>query len=98
VVTNTCYSFITDKDVVHVASVHQYDKDKKTLIAVPGAGGLSPTWTPLEGEYAFSWAKNIWRTRWPDGSAGRSRLEGRVAAPFAVAAPRSRGAAPRPGE
>jgi hypothetical protein len=40
--------------------VHQYDKDKKTLIAVPGAGGLSPTWTPLEGEYAFSWAKNIW--------------------------------------
>ena len=60
VVTNTCYSFITDKDVVHVASVHQYDKDKKTLIAVPGAGGLSPTWTPLEGEYAFSWAKNIW--------------------------------------
>jgi len=60
VVTNTCYSFITDRDVVHVASVHQYDKDKKTLIAVPGAGGLSPTWTPLEGEYAFSWAKNIW--------------------------------------
>jgi len=60
VVTNTCYSFITDKDVVHVASVHQYDKDKKTLIAVAGAGGLSPTWTPLEGEYAFSWAKNIW--------------------------------------
>jgi NADPH-dependent 2,4-dienoyl-CoA reductase/sulfur reductase-like enzyme len=60
VVTNTCYSFITDKDVVHVASVHQYDKDKKTFLAVPGAGGLSPTWTPLEGEYAFSWAKNIW--------------------------------------
>jgi len=60
VVNNTCYSFITDKDVVHVASVHQYDKDKKTFIAVQGAGGLSPTWTPLEGEYAFSWAKNIW--------------------------------------
>jgi sulfide dehydrogenase [flavocytochrome c] flavoprotein chain len=60
VVTNTCYSFITDKDVVHVASVHQYDRDKKTFLAVPGTGGLSPTWTPLEGEYAFSWAKNIW--------------------------------------
>jgi NADPH-dependent 2,4-dienoyl-CoA reductase/sulfur reductase-like enzyme len=60
VVNNTCYSFITDKDVVHVASVHQYDKDKKTFIAVQGAGGLSPTWTPLEGEYAFSGAKNIW--------------------------------------
>ena len=32
VINNTCYSFITDKDVVHVASVHQYDKEKKTLV------------------------------------------------------------------
>jgi NADPH-dependent 2,4-dienoyl-CoA reductase/sulfur reductase-like enzyme len=60
VTNNTCYSFITDKDVVHVASVHQYDRDKKTYIAVQGAGGLSPTWTPLEGEYALTWAQNIW--------------------------------------
>jgi sulfide dehydrogenase [flavocytochrome c] flavoprotein chain len=60
VLTNTCYSFITDRDVVHVASVHQYDKDKRTFLAVQGAGGLSPTWTPLEGEYAFAWAANIW--------------------------------------
>jgi NADPH-dependent 2,4-dienoyl-CoA reductase/sulfur reductase-like enzyme len=60
VVTNTCYSFVTDKDVMHVASVHQYDRDKKTFIAVQGAGGLSPTWTPLEGDYAFSWARNVW--------------------------------------
>ena len=36
VLNNTCYSFITDKDVVHVCSVHQYDKEKKTLVA--GAG------------------------------------------------------------
>ncbi len=60
VTNNTCYSFITDKDVVHVASVHQYDRDKKTYVAVQGAGGLSPTWTPLEGEYALTWAQNIW--------------------------------------
>ena len=60
VTNNTCYSFISDKDVVHVASVHQYDRDKKTYIAVQGAGGLSPTWTPLEGEYALTWAQNIW--------------------------------------
>jgi len=60
VLTNTCYSFITDKDTVHVASVHQYDTGKKTFLAVPGAGGVSPTWTPLEGEYALAWAKNIW--------------------------------------
>jgi len=60
VLTNTCYSFITDKDVVHVASVHQYDAEKKTMVAVAGAGGLSPGMSALEGTYAFAWAKNIW--------------------------------------
>ena len=58
-VNNTCYSFVTDRDVMHVASVHPYDRDKKTFIAAPG-GGVSQTWTPLEGEYAQSWAANIW--------------------------------------
>ena len=28
-------------------------------IAAPG-GGVSQTWTPLEGEYALAWAANIW--------------------------------------
>jgi sulfide dehydrogenase [flavocytochrome c] flavoprotein subunit len=60
VCVNTCYSFITDKEVVHVASVHQYDKDKKTLIPVQGAGGLSPSMNALEGDFAWSWAKNVW--------------------------------------
>jgi len=60
VLTNTCYSFITDKDVVHVCSVHQYDKEKKTVLAVPGSGGVSPAMSEIEGRYAFSWAKNIW--------------------------------------
>ncbi|MEO8302500.1 MAG: FCSD flavin-binding domain-containing protein [Betaproteobacteria bacterium] len=60
VLNNTCYSFITDRNVVHVCSVHQYDKEKKTVLPVQGAGGLSPGMTELEGQYAFSWARNIW--------------------------------------
>jgi NADPH-dependent 2,4-dienoyl-CoA reductase/sulfur reductase-like enzyme len=60
VINNTCYSFITDKDAVHVDSVHQYDRDKKTFQPVQGAGGLSPAPSGLEGDYAFAWAKNIW--------------------------------------
>jgi sulfide dehydrogenase [flavocytochrome c] flavoprotein subunit len=60
VLTNTCYSFITDKDVVHVCSVHQYDKEKKTVLPVQGAGGVSPAMNAIEGGYAFNWAKNIW--------------------------------------
>lgn len=58
--TNTCYSYVSDKDVIHVTSVHAYDADKKTLIAVPGAGGVSSTASELEGLYAGVWARNIW--------------------------------------
>ncbi|MYN10065.1 NAD(P)/FAD-dependent oxidoreductase [Pseudoduganella aquatica] len=58
--SNTCYSFVSDKDVIHVASVHAYDADKKTLLVVPGSGGLSSAPSALEGEYALSWARNIW--------------------------------------
>jgi NADPH-dependent 2,4-dienoyl-CoA reductase/sulfur reductase-like enzyme len=60
VLTNTCYSMITDKDAVHVASVHQYDAEKKTINPVPGSGGVSTAMNAMEGTYAFSWAKNIW--------------------------------------
>jgi NADPH-dependent 2,4-dienoyl-CoA reductase/sulfur reductase-like enzyme len=60
VLNNTCYSFITDKDVVHICSVHQYDLAKKTLLPVQGAGGLSPQLSEVEGRYAFNWATNIW--------------------------------------
>ena len=59
-VANTCYSFIDDKTVVHVASVHRYDAAQKTMLAVAGAGGLSPDANALEGVYANSWARNIW--------------------------------------
>jgi sulfide dehydrogenase [flavocytochrome c] flavoprotein chain len=58
--TNTCYSFVSDKDVIHVASVHAYDDAKKTLLAVSGSGGLSSAANELEGVYANSWARNIW--------------------------------------
>jgi NADPH-dependent 2,4-dienoyl-CoA reductase/sulfur reductase-like enzyme len=60
VLTNTCYSMITDKDSVHVCSVHQWDKDKKTVLPVPGSGGVSTAMSPIEGSYAFAWARNIW--------------------------------------
>ncbi len=60
VVMNTCYSFVTAKDVVHVASVHQYDAVDKTFKAVPGSGGVSAAANQIEGRYALSWADNIW--------------------------------------
>jgi sulfide dehydrogenase [flavocytochrome c] flavoprotein chain len=60
VVMNTCYSFVTAKDVIHVASVHQYDAAEKTFKTVPGSGGVSAGANQIEGRYALSWADNIW--------------------------------------
>ena len=57
---NVCYSFVSDADVVHVASVHRYDAVQKTMLPVAGAGGLSPAASELEGLYAMAWARNIW--------------------------------------
>ena len=60
VLTNTCYSMITDKESVHVCSVHQWDKEKKTVLPVPASGGVSSAMSELEGNYALAWARNIW--------------------------------------
>jgi NADPH-dependent 2,4-dienoyl-CoA reductase/sulfur reductase-like enzyme len=60
VLTNACYSFITDREAVHIASVHQYDREQKTLTVVPGTTGVSPAMSVQEGDYGFAWARSIW--------------------------------------
>ncbi|PKO86335.1 MAG: flavocytochrome C [Betaproteobacteria bacterium HGW-Betaproteobacteria-12] len=60
VVMNTCYSFVDEKNVIHVASVHQYDAATKVVQPVKGAGGISAARNELEGKVAMGWAKNIW--------------------------------------
>src|SRR5229473_3092236 len=60
VMNNTCYSFVSDKEVIHVASVHQWDAGQGTVLPVKGAGGVSSARSELEGQYAWSWAQNIW--------------------------------------
>jgi NADPH-dependent 2,4-dienoyl-CoA reductase/sulfur reductase-like enzyme len=60
IIANTCYSYFGDKEVAHIASVHAYDADKKTMLVVPGSGGLSPAPNAEEGPYAEGWARNIW--------------------------------------
>ena len=58
--TNTCYSFTDAKNVIHVASVHEYVAAEKTFKAVAGSGGVSAGPTELEGTYAWNWARTIW--------------------------------------
>jgi NADPH-dependent 2,4-dienoyl-CoA reductase/sulfur reductase-like enzyme len=57
---NTCYSMVSDKHAIHVASVHKYDEKDRTMKAVPGSGGVSPGMSEAEGAYAMNWAANIW--------------------------------------
>lgn len=59
VFANTCYSFVTDKSAMHVANVYRYDEAKKIMISAEG-GGVSLAPSDKEGEYAASWAQNIW--------------------------------------
>jgi len=58
--TNTCYSYVDAKNVIHIASVHEYVAAEKTFKTVAGSGGLSPQANELEGRYAWNWARTIW--------------------------------------
>ena len=58
--SNTCYSFVSESEVVHVASVHKYDTKDRTFKTVPGSGGVSAGRNELEAGYALNWARNIW--------------------------------------
>lgn len=57
---NTCYSYVSDKQVIHVSSVHKYDVMKKTMVTVEGSGGVSAERSELEASYGQAWAQNIW--------------------------------------
>ena len=60
VMNNTCYSFVSDREVIHVASVHQWDAAQGTILPVKGAGGVSSARSEQEAAYGWSWARNIW--------------------------------------
>ena len=60
VIMNTCYSFVSGKAAMHVASVHHLDPVQKTLVPVKGAGGVSDKSSEAEAVYAWGWARNIW--------------------------------------
>lgn len=57
---NTCFSFVTDAEAMHVASVHRYNAEKKTMLPVEGSGGVSRESSTQEGSHARTWARSIW--------------------------------------
>jgi len=59
-INNTCYSYVSDREAMHVDSVHRWVPDKKALEPVAGSGGVSSQRSELEKQYADAWARNIW--------------------------------------
>lgn len=59
VFANTCYSYVDDKQAMHVANVYRYDAKERDMHAAPG-GGTSAAPSTLEGSQADVWATNIW--------------------------------------
>jgi hypothetical protein len=57
---NTCYSMVSERLAIHVASVHKYDLNERTFKAVPGSGGVSSSLSEAEGSFTMNWARNIW--------------------------------------
>jgi sulfide dehydrogenase [flavocytochrome c] flavoprotein subunit len=59
-IINTCYSFVSPKEAIRVSSVHEWEPNQGTLVAVKGSGGVSAARSEAEGNYAWSWARTIW--------------------------------------
>ncbi|MFN9101898.1 MAG: FCSD flavin-binding domain-containing protein [Betaproteobacteria bacterium] len=59
ILANTCYSFVSQREVIHVAHVFRYDAEKKTMVQPPGSGGLSDAPSTVEAIWAMAWATNI---------------------------------------
>ena len=55
VLTNSCYSFVNDREAGHIKSMHRYDKDRKTFVALPEAADVSATKSVRDGNEAFAW-------------------------------------------
>lgn len=58
--SNTCYTFVSATEAMHVASVHRYDATQRTMLPVPGTGGASRRATPDEFVLGLAWAQGIW--------------------------------------
>ena len=56
---NTCYSYIDDRQAMHISTPYRYDAAQK-IMQVDGASSLSEHPSAQEGVQADAWAQNIW--------------------------------------
>jgi NADPH-dependent 2,4-dienoyl-CoA reductase/sulfur reductase-like enzyme len=56
---NTCYSFVDDRQAMHISTLYRYDAAKKSMQA-QGESFLSAQRSAAEGADADAWARQIW--------------------------------------
>jgi len=56
---NTCYSFVDDRQAMHISTLYRYDPAKRSMQA-EGKGVLSDHASAQEGVDADAWARQIW--------------------------------------
>jgi NADPH-dependent 2,4-dienoyl-CoA reductase/sulfur reductase-like enzyme len=56
---NTCYSYVDDRQAMHISTLYRYDPAKKSM-QPEGAGILSDHPSAQEGMDADAWARQIW--------------------------------------
>jgi len=59
VFSNTCYSWLSHAEAVHVTNVYRYDAAKQAIVSADG-GGVSERRNAAEAEFAQAWARNVW--------------------------------------
>ncbi|MFL9609460.1 FCSD flavin-binding domain-containing protein [Methylobacillus sp. Pita2] len=59
VFANTCYSYVSADEAMHVANVYRFDGKSREMKPAPG-GGVSQARSASEAREARSWAANIW--------------------------------------
>jgi len=56
---NTCYSFVDDRQAMHISTLYRYDAATKSMLA-QGESFLSAQRSTEEGTDANAWARQIW--------------------------------------
>ena len=57
---NTCYSLVSRTQGISVSAIYEYSKEKKKIVSVKNASGVSPNRSTLIANNAWDWAKAIW--------------------------------------
>lgn len=59
IIANTCYSFVSRREAIHVTGVFRYEPKDKVMVPVKEAGGTSEAPSAQEGFMAMAWFFNI---------------------------------------